>query len=238
MAIALLRTGKAMSLMWARLIVLVPLALGGVAFAQSAGELATPVESCSRSARLADAVCRNESDPKLRGDCFRDVSAAQLKCLETLPSGGATASQDPATTVSSVPSTSAAPGISSNGASPEQPDQKQSDQKQSDTVATKPADNNPQQPAGAPEPAAAQETATQQPKPVASQTEAMPEPANRAADPAATASVPKRTRTAGNRSDGLLCMHFRTYDAASGTYRGYDGRVRECRQAQEKLLAK
>ena len=41
-------------------------------------------------------------------------------------------------------------------------------------------------------------------------------------EPATTASLPKRTKT-GN------CTHFRTYDATSGTYRAYDGRIRECR---------
>lgn len=48
------------------------------------------------------------------------------------------------------------------------------------------------------------------------------------AEPATTAALSKRTR-AGNRVAGSPgCTRFRTYDAASGTYRDYGGHRRSC----------
>lgn len=48
--------------------------------------------------------------------------------------------------------------------------------------------------------------------------------------PVEAAAVPKRVNREAfkraSRSDG--CSHFRTYDAASGSYRGYDGRRHSC----------
>jgi hypothetical protein len=39
-----------------------------------------------------------------------------------------------------------------------------------------------------------------------------------------------RMRTISSRAAGSDdCTHYRTYDPSSGTYRGYDGRVRSCR---------
>jgi hypothetical protein len=103
------------------------------------------------------------------------------------------------------------------------------------TAEAKPADEDPKPDAKDARPAVAEETAIHERKPVANQTdEAIAKTSNRAAEPAATASLPKRTK-AGKRTAGLLCTHFRTYDATSGTYRAYDGRVRQCRQGEELL---
>jgi outer membrane biosynthesis protein TonB len=64
----------------------------------------------------------------------------------------------------------------------------------------------------------------------------LPKPAEIAplAKPAETAPLAKpaerepRPRATSAESGGG-CQHYRTYDRASGTYRGYDGRVRPCR---------
>lgn len=55
-----------------------------------------------------------------------------------------------------------------------------------------------------------------------------------AADPSAepvTAEAPAaRTASAEKPAKKLLCTTFKTYDAQSGTYRGYDGQIKPCRQ--------
>lgn len=86
-------------------------------------------------------------------------------------------------------------------------------------------------------PAAEQKPAVVEAKPAARQLEAVappPDPAPEAGKPAdkpvEAAAIPKRVdhepRTRATRSDD--CSHYRTYDAASGTYRGYDGRRHSC----------
>ena len=75
-------------------------------------------------------------------------------------------------------------------------------------------------------PAAAEE------KPAVKQSEAVaPESSQPTNKPVETAPLPKRVERESREravSSGA-CTHYRTYDAASGTYRGYDGRVRSCR---------
>jgi len=105
-------------MMWARLIGVMPLILGGAVCAQSANEIVTPLESCFRTSRRADAICMRQNDPAQRLDCLRKASAAQLQCLEhTLPKGTA-ASKDSSKTVPS-----GAPGHASEipSSSPIQP---------------------------------------------------------------------------------------------------------------------
>lgn len=88
-----------------------------------------------------------------------------------------------------------------------------------------------EKPAAEPKPAVAQE------KPAARELEAGAPPQDgtpgisKPADkPAEAAAMPRRAEREPHRraprSEG--CSHYRTYDAASGTYRGYDGRRRSC----------
>jgi hypothetical protein len=51
---------------------------------------------------------------------------------------------------------------------------------------------------------------------------------NAAAEPATTAAVPKRTRARTNVAGSPGCTRFRTYDAASRSYRDYSGQRRPC----------
>jgi hypothetical protein len=48
------------------------------------------------------------------------------------------------------------------------------------------------------------------------------------AEPATTAAVSKRTRARNHVAGAPGCTRFRTYDAASGTYRDYGGQRRSC----------
>jgi hypothetical protein len=88
-------------------------------------------------------------------------------------------------------------------------------------------------------PAAAQEKAANAAeKPVARQSDNVP-PATNAppSEPAETGSLPKRAgRTSSVGPSG--CTHFRTYHAASGTYKTFDGQVRPCREGNGKLVRK
>ncbi|KRR14064.1 hypothetical protein CQ10_09650 [Bradyrhizobium valentinum] len=76
-------------------------------------------------------------------------------------------------------------------------------------------------------PAAAQASADEAARPATNQAAVAPaEISNFATEPATTAAVPKRARNRVAGSPG--CMKFRTYDAASGTYRSYSGHRRPC----------
>ncbi len=80
-------------------------------------------------------------------------------------------------------------------------------------------------------PAAAEEkTAAKQPDDLA------PEDSNSANKPLENVPLPKRGERQPRQraASGDSCTHFRTYDAASGTYRGFDGRTRPCGQVQGK----
>jgi hypothetical protein len=83
-----------------------------------------------------------------------------------------------------------------------------------------------QKPAAAEEKAAAKQSGAAAP----SETVA-PENSKPAVKPVETVTLPKRVehepRERAMNPDG--CQHYRTYDLASGTYRGYDGRRRSCR---------
>jgi BA14K-like protein len=81
-------------------------------------------------------------------------------------------------------------------------------------------------------PAAAQEKAANAAeKPVAGQNDGgLPEINKPSSEPAETGSLPKRAR----REPGVGpsgCTHFRTYNAASGTYKTFDGQQRPCRES-------
>jgi septal ring factor EnvC (AmiA/AmiB activator) len=71
-----------------------------------------------------------------------------------------------------------------------------------------------------------QKPAAVEEKPAAMQSEGMaPENSKPAIKPVET--VPPKLR-AMNRDDGHGCRHYRTYDPASGTYKGYDGQRHSC----------
>jgi hypothetical protein len=93
-------------------------------------------------------------------------------------------------------------------------------------VEQKPADVVEQKPAAVKEKPAAVED-----KPAVRQSEAVaPEISQPADKPLETVPLPKRAERKLREHVSLSnCMHYRTYDAAARTYRGYDGRVRPCR---------
>ncbi|HEU0038080.1 MAG TPA: BA14K family protein [Verrucomicrobiae bacterium] len=87
-----------------------------------------------------------------------------------------------------------------------------------------------EKPAAAEEkPAAAEEkTAAKQSDDVAPEDS---KPANQSLE---TVPLPKHGERRQRTASGESCTRYRTYDAASGTYRGFDGRTRPCGQAQVK----
>lgn len=72
-----------------------------------------------------------------------------------------------------------------------------------------------------------QKPAAVEEKPAAKQSEGVaPEnsrPANKPVEP-----VPLPKRRVSSQDGGLGCQHYRTYDPASGTYKGYDGQSHSC----------
>jgi outer membrane biosynthesis protein TonB len=68
-------------------------------------------------------------------------------------------------------------------------------------------------------------------KPAGKQSEAVaPENSQPADKPPEAVPLPKRPERKLREHASLSgCQHYRTYDPAAGTYRGYDGRVRPCR---------
>jgi len=96
-------------------------------------------------------------------------------------------------------------------------------------VEPKPAAVEEQKPAAVEEkPAAKPSEAKQEAK---QSEDAAPEDSQPANKPLETVPLPKRgerePRLRAISSNG--CTHYRTYDPASGTYRGFDGRMRPCR---------
>jgi hypothetical protein len=80
-------------------------------------------------------------------------------------------------------------------------------------------------------PAAAKNPADEAARPVTKQAAVAPAPAdtvNSAAEPATTAALQKRTRARNGVAGSPGCTRFRTYDAASRTYRDYGGQRRPC----------
>src|ERR1019366_7002513 len=93
--------------MRAPLIAIVFSIVGGAVCAQPANEGIKGLESCFQVARLADAICSNPAnDPVQRLDCFQKARAAQLECLEHVPSGMSAGSAAP-----EVPTGSVSPGM-------------------------------------------------------------------------------------------------------------------------------
>ena len=81
-------------------------------------------------------------------------------------------------------------------------------------------------------PAAVEEKAAAKQSEAARQSEEVaPENGKPATKPVETVPLPRRAEHEPRQrvisSNG--CQHFRTYDPASGTYKGFDGRVRPCR---------
>lgn len=76
-------------------------------------------------------------------------------------------------------------------------------------------------------PAMEQKPAVVDERPAAKQSEGVA-PENRKPEVKAVEAVPPKTR-AMSQDVGHGCRHYRTYDPASGTYTGYDGRRRFCR---------
>lgn len=212
-----------MSMVLARLITVIPLVLGGAVHAQSTGNLSPSLETCSESARREDLVCRGLNDPQQRLNCFNSVSAAQLACLDRTQTEARAPSQEPSGTASPSPTSNAAPDVQSGSVS-----SGAVAKSNPGAAAEKPLDEQAAKPA---RPAEAKENVIREQKSVAAQ------PDERPAEPASTASLPKPPKTA-NRKGALLCMTFRTYDATTGTYRAYDGRVRECGRVEGKLVVK
>jgi hypothetical protein len=96
-------------------------------------------------------------------------------------------------------------------------------------VEQKPADVVEQKPVAVKEKPAAVDD-----KPAVRQSEAVapvaPENSQPADKPLEPVPLPKRAERKLREHASLSgCLHYRTYDAAAGTYRGYDGRVRPCR---------
>ena len=97
-------------------------------------------------------------------------------------------------------------------------------------VEPKPADVVEQQPAAVKEKPAAVED-----KPAVRQSEAVapvvPENSQPADKPLEPVPLPKRAehRPRERVTSAAGCQHYRTYDPASGSYRGYDGQRRSCR---------
>ena len=80
-------------------------------------------------------------------------------------------------------------------------------------------------------PAAAKAAADEAAPPVTKQAAVAPataEPVKSSAEPATTAGLSKRTRARNRVAGSPGCTRFRTYDAASGTYRDYGGHRRAC----------
>jgi hypothetical protein len=68
---------------------------GSAAWAQSGSSGLQGLESCFKAARLSDAICMNLSNaPAQQVDCFEKARAAQLECLQHVPSGSSAAAPE------------------------------------------------------------------------------------------------------------------------------------------------
>jgi hypothetical protein len=129
---------------WVRLIGVMPLILGGAVCAQSPNEKVTPLESCFRLSRLADAICMKQNDPAQRLDCLHKTSAAQLECLEHALPEPATASKNSSGTVPSGPPANAASSEApSQSASPKEPGRTEAPEVSTGSIPAKEADSPP-----------------------------------------------------------------------------------------------
>jgi hypothetical protein len=86
--------------------------IGGAACAQPANEAIKGLESCFQVARLADTICSNATNsPVQRLDCFQKARAAQLECLQHVPSGMSAGSAAPEIPTTGIVSPATPPGI-------------------------------------------------------------------------------------------------------------------------------
>jgi hypothetical protein len=85
--------------------------IGGAACAQPANEAIKGLESCFQVARLADTICSNATNsPVQRLDCFQKARAAQLECLQHVPSGMSAGSAAPEIPTTGIVSPATPPG--------------------------------------------------------------------------------------------------------------------------------
>ncbi|MFB9266969.1 BA14K family protein [Bradyrhizobium erythrophlei] len=77
-------------------------------------------------------------------------------------------------------------------------------------------------------PAWANSNAFLKPAQTAVQPDAATESGKSATSPGETAPLPKRVEHEPRGGNAYACQHYRTYDPASGTYMGYDGRRHSC----------
>jgi hypothetical protein len=232
-----------MSITWARLSAVMALVLSGAVYAQSANEMVSPLQACSQSARLAHEACRREDDPERRLACVHNVSATQLECLERSLPQEPLPSEDTSKAApmeSSASAASSVPRLNGDQQGPARTEQLVALPK---GVATAEGEKEPLAKSTEAGPVAAELSAIARAagtlaaaikgqKPGDDQiNETLRQPDHQVAEPATTSSVLKRTKTS-HRKGSPPCAQFRTYNAASGTYRAYDGKVRECPQSQ------
>jgi BA14K-like protein. len=109
--------------------------------------------------------------------------------------------------------------------SPAAAEQKPAEQKPAAVVEQKPAVVEEKPAAVEDKPAVRQSEAVV--APVVPENSQAAQPADKLLEPV---PLPKRAERKPREHASLSgCQHYRTYDSASGTYRGYDGRVRPCR---------
>ena len=186
---------------WVRLIGVMPLILGGAVCAQSPNEKVTPLESCFRSSRLADAICMKQNDPAQRLDCLHKTSAAQLECLEHALPEPATASENSSGTVLSGPPANAASSEApSQSASPKEPGRAEAPAKSTGSIPAKEADSPPKTdgtvPSGLPANAASSEAPSQSASPK--------EPGRTEAPEVSTGSIPAKEADSPPKTDGTV----------------------------------
>jgi hypothetical protein len=69
--------------MWVRVLRVGLVVASGAAYAQSANQSMSGLDSCFQVSRLADEICsKAPDDPAQRVECFKQARAAQLECLE------------------------------------------------------------------------------------------------------------------------------------------------------------
>jgi hypothetical protein len=113
-------------MMWARLIgsvLILGWGIGSVRSANESNDSIAGMDSCFRTARVADAICSKLSDdPARRIDCAQKTRSAQLECLERVlsetPAGPGTPKTPSEATRSEPPARAALPQGSSGRASP------------------------------------------------------------------------------------------------------------------------
>src|SRR5215831_1051923 len=210
----------------ARPFVIALLLSAGAGGAGAADDPDKGLTECIEKARRAEATCAKLTDePAQRLECFQKARAEQLSCLEHALSDAPTGATAPVSP----------PEPSRQGSLDEQP---------SKTVTSEPPSQaNPHENAGQPaentqakslaSPPAEPQMSTQETAPKTTQDNAAtnaPPLGKPAVKPEDTAPSRKRAENRPReRSAGPPgCTHFRSYNAASGTYRDFGGRTRPC----------